>query len=54
MSRTKPDPTLAACNAARVKLWLLTRVEAIEEGEAFQQRWWKAYDRRKAQQQHTP
>lgn len=41
-------------NAPRVKLWLFDRVEVIEGTEEFQQRWWQASDRRKAQQRPKP
>lgn len=45
---TVPNP--GGRNAPRVKLWLITRVEDIEGTEVFQQRWWQASERRKAQQ----
>lgn len=41
-------------NSPRVMLWIFTRVEEIEETDAFRERWWKAFERRKAQQRPTP
>ncbi|MBE1580449.1 hypothetical protein ACFORH_43205 [Amycolatopsis roodepoortensis] len=50
--RTDPNP--GGPNAPQVKLWLFTRVKAIEATDEFQERWWKARDRRQAQQRPKP
>uniref|UniRef100_UPI003F49889D hypothetical protein n=1 Tax=Amycolatopsis sp. CA-293810 TaxID=3239926 RepID=UPI003F49889D len=50
--QTTPNP--GGRNAPRVKLWLSTRVNDIEATEEFQERWWKASERRQAQQRPKP